>query len=94
MWERYHRQEGSGNTNCGVVAAAIGGLEERMGTPEITLAALRNVRTSDVSDALDSMGLQQRYVMHPQMSPSPRERVLSDSQTPSAMNESPRLWNP
>ncbi len=34
-----------------------------------TLHVLRSVRTSDVSDALDSMGLQERYVMHPRMRP-------------------------
>lgn len=34
-----------------------------------TLAAARTVRTSDVSDALDSMGLQGRYVMEPRMRP-------------------------
>jgi regulator of RNase E activity RraA len=37
-------------------------------TPE-TLATLRSVRTSDVCDALDSMGLQQRYEMDPEMRP-------------------------
>ena len=34
-----------------------------------TLAVLRSVRTSDVTDALDSMGLQQRYEMDPEMRP-------------------------
>jgi 4-hydroxy-4-methyl-2-oxoglutarate aldolase len=34
-----------------------------------TLDVVRSVRTSDVSDALDSMGLQERYVMHPRMRP-------------------------
>jgi regulator of RNase E activity RraA len=34
-----------------------------------TLAVLRSVRTSDVCDALDSMGLQQRYEMDPEMRP-------------------------
>lgn len=34
-----------------------------------TLAAARTVRTSDISDALDSMGLQERYLMHPRMRP-------------------------
>jgi regulator of RNase E activity RraA len=34
-----------------------------------TLAAARTVRTSDVSDALDSMGLQDRYLMDPRMRP-------------------------
>jgi regulator of RNase E activity RraA len=34
-----------------------------------TLALFRKVRTSDVTDALDSMGLQQRYEMHPRMRP-------------------------
>lgn len=34
-----------------------------------TLAAARTVRTSDISDALDSMGLQERYVMDPRMRP-------------------------
>lgn len=33
------------------------------------LAAARTVRTSDVSDALDSMGLQDSYVMDPAMRP-------------------------
>jgi regulator of RNase E activity RraA len=36
--------------------------------PEI-LRAARSVRTSDLSDALDSMGLQERYVMSPLMRP-------------------------
>ena len=34
-----------------------------------TLALLRKVRTSDVTDALDSMGLQARYEMDPAMRP-------------------------
>ena len=34
-----------------------------------TLTAARAVRTSDISDALDSMGLQERYVMDPRMRP-------------------------
>ena len=34
-----------------------------------TLAAARTVRTSDLSDALDSMGMQERYVMDPRMRP-------------------------
>jgi regulator of RNase E activity RraA len=34
-----------------------------------TLAMFRSVRTSDVTDALDSMGLQQRYEMDPDMRP-------------------------
>lgn len=34
-----------------------------------SLQLLRSVRTSDVSDALDSMGLQERYQMHPTMRP-------------------------
>ena len=34
-----------------------------------TLDILRSVRTSDVCDALDSMGLQQRYEMDPEMRP-------------------------
>lgn len=34
-----------------------------------TLATLRSVRTSDVIDALDSMGLQQHYEMDPEMRP-------------------------
>ncbi|NQT82636.1 hypothetical protein HQ563_06410 [bacterium] len=34
-----------------------------------TLKILRSVRTSDVSDALDSMGLQERYQMDPAMRP-------------------------
>ncbi|MFB3739674.1 MAG: RraA family protein [Candidatus Velamenicoccus archaeovorus] len=34
-----------------------------------TLAAARTVRTSDISDALDSMGLQERYLMDPRMRP-------------------------
>lgn len=34
-----------------------------------TLEVLRTVRTSDVSDALDSMGLQERYLMEPSMRP-------------------------
>jgi hypothetical protein len=36
---------------------------------EETLAILRSVRASDVTDALDSMGLQQRYEMDPEMRP-------------------------
>ncbi|HET6426994.1 MAG TPA: hypothetical protein VFJ30_01190 [Phycisphaerae bacterium] len=34
-----------------------------------TLATFRSVRTSDVADALDSLGLQQRYEMDPAMRP-------------------------
>jgi regulator of RNase E activity RraA len=34
-----------------------------------TLATFRTVRTSDVTDALDSMGLQQRYELDPEMRP-------------------------
>lgn len=34
-----------------------------------TLVAAGTVRTSDLSDALDSMGLQERYVMDPRMRP-------------------------
>ena len=34
-----------------------------------TLAIFRSVRTSDVADALDSMGRQERYQMDPQMRP-------------------------
>ena len=34
-----------------------------------TLAIFRSVRTSDATDALDSMGLQERYEMDPQMRP-------------------------
>jgi hypothetical protein len=34
-----------------------------------TLRVARSVRTSDVSDALDSMGLQERYQMNPRMRP-------------------------
>lgn len=34
-----------------------------------TLEILRSVRTSDISDALDSMGLQERYQMDPAMRP-------------------------
>jgi hypothetical protein len=34
-----------------------------------TLRVARSVRTSDVSDALDSMGLQERYQMDPRMRP-------------------------
>jgi regulator of RNase E activity RraA len=34
-----------------------------------TLAILRSVRTSDISDALDSMGLQERFQMDPVMRP-------------------------
>jgi regulator of RNase E activity RraA len=40
-----------------------------MSLTQPTLAILRSVRTSDVSDALDSLGLQQRYVMDPSMRP-------------------------
>jgi len=40
-----------------------------MAVSQETLAALRSVRTSDVCDALDSMGLQQRYEMDPEMRP-------------------------
>lgn len=40
-----------------------------MAIEEKTLDVLRAVRTSDVSDALDSMGLQERYVMRPRMRP-------------------------
>ena len=34
-----------------------------------TLQVLRSVRTSDICDALDSMGLQERYEMDPEMRP-------------------------
>lgn len=34
-----------------------------------TLATFRSIRTSDVTDALDSMGLQQRHEMDPEMRP-------------------------
>lgn len=40
-----------------------------MSVSKETLQALRSVRTSDVLDALDSMGLQQRYEMDPAMRP-------------------------
>ncbi len=40
-----------------------------MAVSQETLAALRSVRTSDVCDVLDSMGLQQRYEMDPEMRP-------------------------
>lgn len=42
---------------------------ERLSVGDDTLKILRSVRTSDVADALDSMGLQQRYEMDPQMRP-------------------------
>ena len=40
-----------------------------MPVSEKTLRIFRSVRTSDVTDALDSMGLQQRYEMDPAMRP-------------------------
>jgi len=40
-----------------------------MAVSQETLRVLRAVRTSDVADALDSMGLQQRYEMDPAMRP-------------------------
>jgi regulator of RNase E activity RraA len=40
-----------------------------MAVSKDTLDIFRAVRTSDISDALDSMGLQQRYVMYPEMRP-------------------------
>ena len=40
-----------------------------MDVREETLAVFRSVRTSDVTDALDSMGLQERYEMDPEMRP-------------------------
>jgi regulator of RNase E activity RraA len=40
-----------------------------MGISKETLAVLRSVRTTDVADALDSMGLQARYEMDPEMRP-------------------------
>ena len=40
-----------------------------MAVSQETLAVFRSVRTSDVTDALDSMGLQQRYEMDPAMRP-------------------------
>lgn len=40
-----------------------------MAVSKETLAIFRSVRTSDVTDALDSMGLQQRYEMDPAMRP-------------------------
>jgi regulator of RNase E activity RraA len=40
-----------------------------MAVSQETLAIFRSVRTSDVTDALDSMGLQERYEMDPLMRP-------------------------
>ena len=40
-----------------------------MAVSKETLEVLRSVRTSDVTDALDSMGHQQRYEMDPEMRP-------------------------
>lgn len=40
-----------------------------MAVSKATLAVFRSVRTSDVTDALDSMGLQRRYEMDPAMRP-------------------------
>ena len=40
-----------------------------MAVSKETLEILRSVRTSDVTDALDSMGHQQRYEMDPEMRP-------------------------
>jgi regulator of RNase E activity RraA len=40
-----------------------------MAVDKRTLEVFRSVRTSDVSDALDSLGLQERYVMDPEMRP-------------------------
>lgn len=40
-----------------------------MPVSQATLRVFRSVRTSDVTDALDSMGLQQRYEMSPLMRP-------------------------
>ena len=40
-----------------------------MAVSKETLAILRSVRTSDLTDALDSMGYQQRYEMDPEMRP-------------------------
>ena len=40
-----------------------------MAVTKATLDILRSVRTSDVSDALDSIGLQQRHEMDPSMRP-------------------------
>jgi regulator of RNase E activity RraA len=40
-----------------------------MAVSSATLRVFRSVRTSDVTDALDSMGLQQRYEMDPAMRP-------------------------
>lgn len=68
---------------CYVAASllATGGtsnLDRREGPPDqapttsiskATLKILRSVRTSDISDALDSMGLQERYQMDPAMRP-------------------------
>jgi hypothetical protein len=48
-----------------------GSHDETPSTPvsKETLEILRSVRTSDISDALDSMGLQERYQMDPAMRP-------------------------
>ena len=40
-----------------------------MAVSKETLEIFRSVRTSDVTDALDSLGLQQRYEMDPAMRP-------------------------
>lgn len=72
-----------GLVGCCVVIWALlglgcGGVNVRHEEPEVwesvqvseeTLEILRSVRTSDVSDALDSMGLQERYQMDPCMEP-------------------------
>jgi 4-hydroxy-4-methyl-2-oxoglutarate aldolase len=49
-----------------------------------TLESLRSVRTSDVCDALDSMGYQQRYEMDPEMRPLYFEEFDERQYKPSA----------
>lgn len=56
---------------CSVPGRRCGSDDNTTGAPvsKETLEILRSVRTSDISDALDSMGLQQCYQMDPAMRP-------------------------
>jgi len=56
---------------CNSLGRSEGSHDETPGTTvsKETLEILRSVRTSDICDALDSMGLQERYQMDPAMRP-------------------------
>jgi len=60
-----------GTSGCSSLGPRCSSPDETPSTPvsRETLAILRSVRTSDISDALDSMGLQERFQMDPVMRP-------------------------